>query len=1038
MSFIPPQVPPSLDASAFTDSLNPGSPNQQFQNLNSSFQNLSVNNTPKTKKKRSARAYHTDLTSAPISNSASPAPPQYIPPIHQSLSQAHVDPYTPVNSTFPNDVAYNVSPYTPGQPAYPPTPTAHVGSGLGVANGFTSTNGVGINPAGATPNATAATINANGYDGANDLSLSNARYLNQLEYNTVFDPENPAYNSFLTFHNVVPPLAGTQFHVIDQGSASSKFIRPTMYNVPENEQLRAATKLPVAVTVRPFAPLLLTEEPIPVVDMSKLGAPESSDPMDIGPPRCRRCRTYMNPFMQHSNHNTFVCNICQFPNNTVPMDYTSMLNPSNNQRIDRDIRPELHKGTYDIIVPKQYNVGGPATENNEIHHIFLIDVSEQSVKHLLPTLVADAIRATIYNLDSYDEEDNQDDQISQKKTFQGRFALITFDKRLQFYNLSPSLDSTQITVSADLEDPFIPFHDGLFADPEESRLAIEDALNHLESLSNDDTFAEPEPCFAAACRYAISCLEGVGGGKITSVLSTLPSWGPGSLKYKDNRAVGRTPSPEVEERIFLPDNEYYKLLAKDFIAQNIGLDVLVVSPLAVDLSNIGWLSSVTGGSVFKMSNFNFERDGRNFTSKFINSVRKTTGYQGQFKLRCSNGLQVSQYYGTSSSVSELSVVGSSVPDPIIPTLNEDQTFTILLQYDGSLNTKFDCHFQAAFLYTDNQGIRKVRVINLVLAVSERLEDVFRFVDQDSVVTTIVRDTLSFIGKQPLTDLRDSVNEKLVDIYAHYRVLSEYGHNRNRTLSKQLIFPESLKHLALYMLAFIKTKAIKESGSIQADTRLNEIFQLLTMPIERLAYKLYPALIELHSLGDDEGLIPHGPENPHKFLNLPKFKELSVQQLQFGVYILCDGDNVYVWIHQNANVLLIKDLFGEEIETVQDINPLLDELPELPTDISQQARNLVEYFQTHIIGSASVGKGSIIVIREGIDKSEETFKELLVEDRSRGAIAASSGPSYTDYITSLHKAIKIKLDNDKSSHKVRDSVSAAEHHPDTLAQRYIQF
>ena len=131
-------------------------------------------------------------------------------------------------------------------------------------------------------------------------------------------------------------------------------------------------------------------------------------------------------------------------------------------------------------------------------------------------------------------------------------------------------------------------------------------------------------------------------------------------------------------------------------------------------------------------------------------MRKSRGYQGQLKLRCSNGLQVTQYYGTSSAVAEASVVGAGTQDPIIPVLNEDQTFTVLLQYDGKLNTKYDCHFQAALLYTDPSGIRKVRVINLVLAVSETLDDVFNFVEQDSVVTTIVRDTLSFVGKADFT------------------------------------------------------------------------------------------------------------------------------------------------------------------------------------------------------------------------------------------------------------------------------------------------
>ena len=86
----------------------------------------------------------------------------------------------------------------------------------------------------------------------------------------------------------------------------------------------------------------------------------------------------------------------------------------------------------------------------------------------------------------------------------------------------------------------------------------------------------------------------------------------------------------------------------------------------------------------------------------------------------------------------------------------------MLEYDGKLSPKLDCHFQAA-LCTDPNGVRKVRVINLVLAVSKSLEDVFHFTDENAVVTTIVRDTLSFVGQQSLLELRESINNKLVDI-----------------------------------------------------------------------------------------------------------------------------------------------------------------------------------------------------------------------------------------------------------------------------------
>ncbi|CAH2354147.1 SED5-binding protein 3 [[Candida] railenensis] len=870
-------------------------------------------------------------------------------------------------------------------------------------------------------------------------SISESRYYQQLEYTTPIQTEDGSiqYPTFLTFQNVVPPVSGTQIRCFDQGTASPKFIRSTMYNVPESEQLRAATKLPISVTIRPFAPLSKNEAPIPVVDMSQLGSipgqPATSISADVGPPRCHRCRTYMNPAMQHNMSGKFSCNICQFDNNSYPQEYFSPIDPMNGNRIDVHVRPELHSGVYDFIVPSTYNVDENVTHNEILHHVFLIDISEKSIKNNLPVVVADSIRATLYSNQFEEDESNQN-------AFVGKVAIITFDKKINFYNLSPYLEATQLSVLTDLEDPFIPFYDGLFADPEESRNVIEDCLNHLESLcqtsGSHNKYPDPEPCFAAACRTAMLCLKEYGkGGKITSVLSALPSWGPGRLKYRDNRSVGRAPTPEMEKRQFNPDNEYYHLLASDFVSNSIGLDCLVVSDTNVDLSNIGWLCSATGGSVNRWPTFNYYRDARVLTARFKNSVINSEGYQGQLKVRCSNGLQVAQYYGTSSSmVNTSSAVGGGPQDPIIPVVNQDQSFTILFDYDGKLNTKYDCHFQAAMLYTDKYGIRKVRVINLVLAVSERLEDVFNFVEQDAVVATLVRDTLSFVGKQTFLELRESVNEKLVEVFTQYRAMSELGHNKNRALTKQLLFPDSLKHLPMYLLCFIKTRALRQSSDVSADSRLADIFQMLNSPIATLMYKLYPALIELHSLRDDEGI-----ELSNGFISLPHYKSLTMQSVEQGVYLLCNGDTIYVWIQPSSNILLLKDLFGDHINSINDIDPLIDELPDLPTLISTQARNLVRYFQTEITGCPSLGAAGIQIAREGIDATSKQVQEYFVEDNPKGVIGTNSVPSYADYLSNLHKAIRVKLENDKSSNTVRQSITSIESGSrGSFAQRLINF
>lgn len=862
-----------------------------------------------------------------------------------------------------------------------------------------------------------------------ELSLGAARYANQKEFSTPLfaeDGSSAGFQSFLSFQNVVPPLAGTQYHAVDQGTAVPKFIRSSMYNVPESENMRRATKLPMAVTVRPFAPLLASEDPVPVVDMSTLGTYGATDDSDIGPPRCNRCRTFINPCMKFTDATRFQCNICQFPNNRVPQEYSAPINMNTHERFDRLERPELHKGVYDIILPKYYNVGGKDTEAKGLHHVFLIDVCHQSIIQQIPTLIADALRAAIF--------DYQNDTGDLEAALKFKFAIILFDQKLQFFNLSSTLESAQLVISPDLEDPFVPFVEGLFADPNECATQIEDALNKIEGLCNNpNVLNDSETCISVALRSAMMCLDQVGGGKITAVLSTLSTWGPGRSVLNAQRTVGRDQQDEKEK--LSPSNKYYQLLAKEMIDKNVALDVLAVTDKPVDMANLGWLASVSGGNAYKFLHFRPTRDSRTFTSKVYNSVHKTVGYQGLFKLRCSTGLNVLQYYGFPTG-KDSGIVGysePSLPDPAIPVLTEDQSFTVLLEYDGVLKTNLDCHFQASVLYTDPHGVRKLRVINLVTSVSERLNDVFTFIDQEAVTTAILRDTLSFVGQQLIVDLRKSVNEKIVDVFAHYRAMSEQNHHASVTKGQTFVFPNSMKHFALYMLAIIKTKALRDAPSVSDDVRLCDLYNMMFMPIDRLVYHLYPALVEVHSLQENDCMVIEDEANINFFINVPEFKSLTVRETVNSVYILCDGTTVYVRVHPESNVHLLKDLFGDQVESYRDIDLDLDCFPELPTRISQQVRNLVKFFHMNFIGSSLINDNSIVIARDQLDVAFHLYSECLIEDKFPSK-TLNTLPDYYDFLASVHNAVNVKLASDKNTKKDLETT----HVNETLAQRYIHF
>jgi protein transport protein SEC24 len=109
---------------------------------------------------------------------------------------------------------------------------------------------------------------------------------------------------YRTCSKQIPPLASTNYRVIDEGICSPRFLRMTSYNVPCTEELLIQSMMPFGALVQPLAELEVGEAPIEVI------TPSASGPM-----RCRRCRAYVNAFMPFiDGGRKFTCNFCTLQN----------------------------------------------------------------------------------------------------------------------------------------------------------------------------------------------------------------------------------------------------------------------------------------------------------------------------------------------------------------------------------------------------------------------------------------------------------------------------------------------------------------------------------------------------------------------------------------------------------------------------------------------------------------------------------------------------------------------------------------------------
>jgi protein transport protein SEC24 len=371
-------------------------------------------------------------------------------------------------------------------------------------------------------------------------------------------------NIYPTMEHHLPPPAVVPFVAFDQGNSSPKYARLTMNNIPISTEALAATALPLGLVLQPLAPLQEGEQAIPVLDFG-----------DVGPPRCRRCRTYINPFMQFlSGGNKFVCNMCTYPNDTpgeyfAPTDHAGV-------RTDRLERPELMLGTVDFIVPKEYWSREPVG----LRWLFLIDVSAEAVNRgFLDGFCAGVISALYGESKDGTDEDETTSQLPKG----AKVGIVTFDKEMHFYNLGPNLQSAQMLVMSDLEDPFLPFSEGLFVDPVGSKTVITALLSQLPRMFSE--FKNPEPALLPTLNSAVAALAAT-GGKIVCSLAALPTWGPGRLVLRDDGNVHNT---DAERKLLKTEHPGFIEVAKKMVQNGIGIDFFMAAPSGgyLDIATIG-------------------------------------------------------------------------------------------------------------------------------------------------------------------------------------------------------------------------------------------------------------------------------------------------------------------------------------------------------------------------------------------------------------------------------------------------------------------
>lgn len=420
------------------------------------------------------------------------------------------------------------------------------------------------------------------------------------------------------------PLAGTDYRGVDQGNSLPRYMRPTLTHIPSSSSLLDTSQLPFGVILQPFAPARYDEEPIPLVEEFAEEADTQETVSTPGPPRCIQCRGYINPWCKWvDGGQRWQCNLCQ-AFNLVDSAYFCHLDMSG-VRTDVAQRAELRFGTVDFAVPSAYwaenpssvsdsaglsSTGdllaslnqavanttgtGPSADAKEksqqqrdrvridtklrrplpIGRIFALDVSWNAAKSGILTKCCQCIKDALYGrVDSGDEEDGS--------LPAGRVAIVTFDRAVHYYDLSPDRERPHVMVVTDLEDSFVPLANGLLVDPRQSRRQIESLLDLLPTMYAEN--ASGDIAVGAMLRGGLEALSKE-GGQINVFLSGLPNAGPGKLKPREDPLIYGT---DKEKTLYIASDPFWRNTAEKMAEAGVGVNMFMFPERYMDIASVG-------------------------------------------------------------------------------------------------------------------------------------------------------------------------------------------------------------------------------------------------------------------------------------------------------------------------------------------------------------------------------------------------------------------------------------------------------------------
>merc|ERR1719387_2033617 len=334
-----------------------------------------------------------------------------------------------------------------------------------------------------------------------------------------------------------------------------------------------------------------------------------------------------------------------------------------------------------------------------------------------------------------------------------------------------------------------------------------------------------------AIRCAIDALAARGTGQVVVLHMSQPNAGVAPLEARD------TMLRHYDKQAYVPhQSSFYTELLADATQAGIAVQT-IIAPHAnstLDVVSMGYLAQMTGGEQYLFNDYNATRDGVVLHENLRRVLTREAGYACWLKVRCSRGVGLKR------------VLAPWAPDiqkgeDKFEVASFDADHTLVCHFDhGDLTGIKNAFVQIVVLYTALNGKRLLRVQTLHLHVTSSANNEFRYADTAAVCAHIVRKAAEAViqRKSPRQELMD---ESVSMLYT-YRARCTTQHSNG-----QLVLPEALKVVPLFLSALFKTPAFREKSDVRIAEAITQLRSVLRMPSEVMLPYLYPCIYPLTNM-----------------------------------------------------------------------------------------------------------------------------------------------------------------------------------------------